>query len=500
LFENKVLLAQQSTISSSCSTMKLWRPFSTAAIAAIGGTCCSASLPHETLYQNNRRRQYHATTFTAFTSPILTDRTLSRLPPHRLSCALSSTSSREDEVGIEKSADTTINDDSDVSASPFATSYHAPVMWKECRDALFSSKRARQRGMMDNDDDSSDKQAGDDDDPHLIFVDGTLGGGGHSESILQQMKPGDVLFGCDVDPTALSTASKRLENYIGGKNYESLPLFVPVQSNFCDLASVLPSIQHPITQEPILPEDGVDGILLDLGVSSHQIDTAERGFAFMKDGPLDMRMSAGEGNEEFSPASVTSQGGMGFTAADICNEFDEFELQRILKMYGDEPRAKKIARSIVEHRPLATTGHLIEAVAAVTPERAKSKRMGRTASLARVFQSLRIVVNQEDMVLEKALLEMSPALIRPGGHLVVLSYHSMEDRAAKRAIRDGTVKAQKRRVREERDIYGNYIGIPRPWKSIGKRIKAREEEVAVNVRARSATLRVGERQISSEKK
>lgn len=368
---------------------------------------------------------------------------------------------------------------SDEIASPFATSYHAPVMWKESRDALIQCQRGKQRQ------DGSSEES-------LIFVDGTLGGGGHSEAILQCLHPGDVVFGCDVDPAALSTASKRLEKYT--RQDDSLPHFVPVQSNFCDLASMLPSIQHPITKETFV-EDGVDGILLDLGVSSHQIDTAERGFAFMKDGPLDMRMSAGKGNEDFS--STVSRG-MGITAADVCNEFDEAELSRILKVYGDEPRARKIASSIAENRPLSTTGDLIDAVAAVTPERAKKRRMGRTATLARVFQSLRIVVNQEDTVLEKALTEMSPALVRPGGRLVVLSYHSMEDRAAKRAIRDGTVRA-KRRVQEERDIYGNYIGTPRPWKSVGKRITASEEEVALNSRARSATLRVGERQDTSKK-
>lgn len=118
--------------------------------------------------------------------------------------------------------------------------------------------------------------------------------------------------------------------------------------------------------------------------------------------------------------------------------------------------------------------------------------MGRTATLARVFQSLRIVVNQEDAVLEKALTEMAPALLRPGGRLVVLSYHSMEDRATKRVMRDGTIKRHGRQ--DERDMYGNYIGVPKPFRTLGKPQKAREEEVKQNSRARSATLRVAERQ------
>jgi 16S rRNA (cytosine1402-N4)-methyltransferase len=336
----------------------------------------------------------------------------------------------------------------------FATSYHAPVMCQECVDSLLQCQRADQ-------------------DLPLIFVDGTLGGGGHSAAILERLRPGDVLFGVDVDPAALATASERLAPYVSADPSEK-PLFVPVQSNFRDLASVIPTILHPTTHEPIVKE-GVDGILLDLGVSSHQIDTAERGFAFMKDGPLDMRM-----------------GGRGLSAADICNQFDENELRRILKVYGDEPRAKSIAQSIIKRRPLATTNDLVEAVAAVTPARAKSRRMGRTASLARVFQSLRIVVNQEDVVLDKALTEMCPALVRPGGRLVVLSYHSMEDRYAKRTIRDGAIEWRGTQ-QDERDIYGNYAGVPKPWRRVGKRQKAPDEEVELNPRARSATLRVGER-------
>lgn len=338
-------------------------------------------------------------------------------------------------------------------AGEFATDYHAPVMLKECIDSLLGCPRTSSR----------------------IFVDGTLGGGGHSSALLQQLAPGDVLFGCDVDPEALATACDRLKEYMDHDLREK-PLFVAVESNFCDLATKLPTILHPATNKPIV-SDGVDGILLDLGVSSHQINTPERGFAYLRDGPLDMRMGA------------NTSGGM--TAADILNEFHVDEIRHILKQYGDEPRAKTISMSIVDHRPLTTTKDLVEAVAAVVPEYArKGRRMGRSATLARVFQSMRIVVNREYEVLAKALMEMCPALVRPGGRLVVLSYHSMEDRATKRVMRDGTLEI---RMSHERDMYGNYIGIPRPWKRLGKSQKASAQEVEINSRARSATLRVAER-------
>ena len=348
----------------------------------------------------------------------------------------------------------------------FATSYHAPVMWKECINALLDCNRSRARA----------KEDGGDGKP-LIFVDGTLGGGGHSNALLEQLEPGDVVFGCDVDPDALKIASDRLKEYMN-HNGDQRPLFVPIQSNFCDIASAIPKVLHPTTQQPISKGEA-DGILLDLGVSSHQINVPERGFAFMKDGPLDMRMG---GSEK-----------AGVTAADICNEFDHRELQRIFSVYGDEPRAKTVAKAVIDHRPLHTTGALVKAISSVTPAFAKNKRHGRTATCARIFQSLRIVVNNEDAVLRKVLSEACPDLLRPGGRLVVLSYHSMEDRATKRIMRDGTLD-KKKYSDDERDMYGNYIGPPKPFKPMGKRQKATEDEVNVNSRARSAVLRVAERQ------
>eukprot|EP00527_Entomoneis_sp_CCMP2396_P004933 CAMPEP_0198142880 /NCGR_PEP_ID=MMETSP1443-20131203/5564_1 /TAXON_ID=186043 /ORGANISM="Entomoneis sp., Strain CCMP2396" /LENGTH=325 /DNA_ID=CAMNT_0043805995 /DNA_START=135 /DNA_END=1109 /DNA_ORIENTATION=- len=318
----------------------------------------------------------------------------------------------------------------------FDTGYHAPVMWKECISALLGGDRYQ--ACKDNP--GTGTSSG-------VFLDGTLGGGGHASALLKNLQPGDIVVGCDVDSDALATASQRLSDYLGSKANE-LPLFLPVRSNFCELASVLSSLEHPVTNEPLNLVGSVDGILLDLGVSSYQIDTPERGFAFMKDGPLDMRM----GRER------------GLTAADLCNELDQRELQRILKTYGDEPRARRIAQSIVERRPLTTTKDLVAAVSAVTPDFVKkSRRLGRTATLARVFQSIRIMVNQEDKVLNQALSEMCPALLRPGGRLAVLSYHSLEDRPTKRIIRDGTLYPT--RQTNEKDMYGNFVGTPRPFRA-----------------------------------
>ena len=379
----------------------------------------------------------------------------------------------------------------------FSTSYHAPVMVNECLDALLDCKRGRIRNpnpksykkkktkkVKPDKEQLNESLEQLSNPPPLIFVDGTLGGGGHSNALLERLRPGDILFGCDVDPNALKTASERLCDYMNHSGDEK-PLFVPVKTNFGDLAQTLPSVLHPNTGEPILgsaddDNSGVDGILLDLGVSSHQIDEPERGFSFMRDGPLDMRMG-----------SDSTSGGL--TAADICNEFDAEELQRLFSVYGDEPRAKTIAKAIVQHRPLHTTGELAEAIASVTPTFAKNKRYGKTATCARVFQSLRIVVNNEDGVLGKVLSEACPSLLRPGGMLVVMSYHSMEDRATKRIMRDGTLELTKR-SREEKDIYGNYVGPPKPFKPVQKRRKATEDEIERNPRARSAILRVAERQ------
>lgn len=396
------------------------------------------------------------------------------------------------EEAIFLTTSTTTEEEDATLSSPFATSYHAPVMWKECINGLLGCVRAQQRKQQQEEDDDNDG---------LIFLDGTLGGGGHSESLLEQLHSGDIVIGCDVDPQAITTASQRLSKYM--QNDPNLPAFIPIQSNFAQLTQVI--LSSSTTNYPKRDNDNddkieksnniiplkwnsIDGILLDLGVSSYQIDTPERGFAFMKDGPLDMRMGAAA-NDNINKSS--SQ--LGLTAADLCNELDENELSKVFKQYGDEPRSRIIAQSIIEHRPLTTTQDLYNAVAAVTPAFNKqSKRKGRTATLARIFQSLRIVVNHEDHVLEQVLEETCPTLLREGGRLVVLSYHSMEDRKVKRLMRDGTTH-KVYNTGQDRDIFGKYIGPPRPFKPIGKFQKASDEEVAINPRARSATLRIAER-------
>lgn len=266
------------------------------------------------------------------------------------------------------------------ASTEFATEYHAPVMPTECIQALLKQgiwaelledKKTRWRkkrsiveakrrrlGYIDDIDEEDNKDENaevsdietsevngstNDNTKPRLFIDGTLGGGGHSQAILEQLNPGDVLIGCDVDPEALSTASNRLVNYLGTREYildrhddgaacgweQSRPMFIPVQSNFRNLISVLSKVRHPKTGRLMLgdrdssknnsdaSEDkeiefpaGANGMLLDLGVSSHQIDTPDRGFAFMKDGPLDMRMS---GNSLISSRTTSSS----LTAADV---------------------------------------------------------------------------------------------------------------------------------------------------------------------------------------
>lgn len=350
--------------------------------------------------------------------------------------------------------------------SNFASTYHTPVMYQECIRALLSSSSSSSS--------TDTAKTG-----PRIFVDGTLGGGGHSEALLRELQTGDLVIGCDVDQQAIDTATQRLRQYTAVDNNDNnsalpstttnLPTFQTIHSNFANL--------HKTLSPELL--GNIDGILLDLGVSSHQIDVGERGFSINQDGPLDMRMDA------------TGKTGASLTAAHICNEFDAREIQRLLQVYGDEPRARRIAQAIVEHRPLQTTGDLVTAVSSVVPAFAKKgRRMGRSATMARVFQSLRITVNQELQMLEQALLEMAPTVLKPGGRLVVLSYHSLEDRITKRVMRDGTLE----KVRHvEKDLYGNSIGPPKPFRTMGKKLKATEEEVERNARARSATLRVAER-------
>ena len=389
-------------------------------------------------------------------------------PSHYGSIAPPSSSSSE----CEEENDNSSQNIASKSIARFATDYHAPVMWRECVAALLQTTEDDLDNRHHHQQPSVAEEDGSVQPPQpqqpRIFIDGTLGGGGHSQALLQHLRHGDVVYGCDVDSEALRTAGERLGEYMDD-SCPHLPRFVPVAGNFGHLH------ENPVLQSASLT-GRVDGILLDLGVSSHQIDTPSRGFTFQGDGPLDMRMD---------PASTPLR------ASDVCNEFDEGQLAQLFWRHSDEPKARKIAKAIVERRPLQTTSDLQAAVASVTPAFCKeSRRNGRTATTARVFQALRIAVNREDTVLERALTVMAPTLLKPGGRLVVLSYHSLEDRAAKRVMRDGGVTAAARH--RERDVYGNDVTI-RPFRPLGKARKASSEEVTVNPRARSAVLRVGER-------
>lgn len=232
-----------------------------------------------------------------------------------------------------------------------------------------------------------------------IYVDGTLGGGGHSLRILNA-GAGRVI-GIDRDTDALAAASERLALWGGS--------FTPVHDNFKNVTSVLSS----------LGVDAIDGGLLDLGVSSYQLDEASRGFSYMHDAPLDMRMDKESG----------------FSAYDVLNTYDEKALTDIFYEYGEEKWSKRIAQFIVSRReksPLKTTGELVEIIESAIPKGARASG-GHPAK--RVFQAVRIEVNGELRILEQALRDFVQAL-KPGGRLAVITFHSLEDRITKNTFRD----------------------------------------------------------------
>jgi len=284
--------------------------------------------------------------------------------------------------------------------------------------------------------------------PGKLFVDGTLGGGGHSEAFL---KAGARVIGLDQDPQALAFAGERLTEY--GERFHS------VRANFEEIGSVL---DH-------LGIAGIDGALLDIGVSSWQLDTPERGFSFQENGPLDMRMN---------PDAPLS-------AADLVNTAPEAELIRIFREYGEETAARRIAHRIVrdrETRPLETTFDLVRSVEKVNPRR------GRTHPATKVFQALRIAVNRELDVLHTALAAFS-ARLNPGGRLGVITFHSLEDRIVKQYFKTGSAEWLDRpewpAPRRNPDFQFHLL-TPKP-------VVASEEEQSQNPRSRSAKLRVVEK-------
>lgn len=304
------------------------------------------------------------------------------------------------------------------------TDYHVPIMLAECVDGLAIR-------------------------PDGVYVDLTFGGGGHSRGILEHL-PSGKLYGFDQDPDTQAN--------IAGLDRDR---FEWIQANFRFAKKFLKL--HGVTQ--------VDGIMADLGISSHQIDQAERGFSTRLDGPLDMRMD---------------QSG-DLSAASVVNEYAEAELIRVLRTYGELRNAKGIAQEIIRMRAsgqIESTKQLGDGLVKYAPDHRHAK------FLAQIFQAIRIEVNDELGAL-KEMLQDTTKLLKPGGRLVILTFHSLEDRLVKQYMKAGNFSGE-----AEKDFYGNplvpFVPITR------KPITANQQEMAANGRARSAKLRVAERTDKAE--
>lgn len=287
------------------------------------------------------------------------------------------------------------------------------------------------------------------------YVDGTFGRGGHSRAILEQLNSAGRLIAIDRDPQAIESAAPVLVND---------PRLTLIRSEFANLATCIGD--RGLTGQ-------VDGLLLDLGVSSPQLDQAERGFSFLRDGPLDMRMD---------PDSGVSAGAWLKTV-------EERELKRVLKKYGDERHAARIARAIVAARaqaPIRRTSELASVVEQAVPA-GRPKRGPRKHPATKTFQAIRIFINNELEQLEAALSQCI-GLLAVGGRLCVISFHSLEDRMVKRFIRNASREAEQ---------YRGMPNVPPEFqprlKPVGKVITATADEIAANVRSRSARLRIAER-------
>ncbi len=296
-----------------------------------------------------------------------------------------------------------------------------------------------------------------------IYVDGTLGGGGHSLAMLRALVDagffdGSLLIGIDQDDAALREATAKL------KGYETRAVLV--KGNFADIGRIVARVSSEKGLEP-----KVAGILLDLGVSSFQIDTADRGFSYMREGPLDMRMD--------SCAAVT--------ASDIVNTYEERELAKLFYIYGEEPRSRSIARAIVAYRQKnGLVGSTKELADIIRGNAHGGERVIKT--LSRVFQALRIEVNAELDVLRRALYDGIDCLDEHG-RMAVITYHSLEDRIVKRVFAE--------KARSDWGPKGVGLREPLAWGSVlsvtRKPLMATPQEIAVNSRARSAKLRVIEK-------
>jgi len=297
--------------------------------------------------------------------------------------------------------------------------YHVPVLCKAVLEGLITDREG-------------------------VYVDATVGGGGHSAAILDELGPSARLIGIDRDPDAIEACQAR---------FAADQRFTLLKGNFAQMSELLGDVGIA----------KVDGILLDLGVSSHQINTPSRGFSYRADGPLDMSMDR-------DPEA---------TAADFVHFATESELADVLRRFGEEPRSRKVAAAIIRARPLTTTRELADAVASAVPHRDHVK------TLSRVFQAIRIAVNGELDALERALFS-AVDLLKPGGRIAVISYHSLEDRRTKFFCRSGNLKGE-----QVKDLYGNLLS---PLRLITRRaIVPDAEEERANPRSRSSRLRIAER-------
>ena len=298
------------------------------------------------------------------------------------------------------------------------TTYHIPVMLHECIEGLKIN-------------------------PDGVYVDVTFGGGGHSQEIYKQLSSNGKLIVFDQDPDAKAN-SWEADN------------FFFIAANFAFISNHL----------RMMGIKNVDGILADLGVSSHQFDEETRGFSIRANAPLDMRMNK---NGELS-------------ALVVVNEYDEFELVKIFRSYGELSNARRIAGEIVksrESKKIKTTNDLMDVLSKCAPKFKEHK------FFAQVFQAIRIEVNQELDVLEK-FLEQTESCIKPGGRLVVMSYHSLEDRLVKNYMKRGSIHGE-----ITKDFFGNVL---KPFSEVNRHpIIPNEEEIERNTRARSAKLRIAER-------
>lgn len=301
--------------------------------------------------------------------------------------------------------------------------YHVPVLLKESVDALITNTSG-------------------------TYIDATYGGGGHSAEILSRLSPDGRLIAFDRDSDALA----------GGVDDPRLTL---IHNNFRFVHNFALLEAHKAARD--FRECGVDGILADLGVSSHQFDTAERGFSFRYDAPLDMRMN--------TQAELT--------AADVVNTYGQDELEQIFRLYGEVENSRRLAALVVAAREkgqIRTTGDLDAAIKPVLPPYAEHKY------LAKVYQALRIEVNQEMRSLGR-FLDGAAKSLKPGGRLVVITYHSLEDRMVKNYIKTGNTEGK-----EVKDMFG---AINAPLEAVNRKpLVPAENEIAANTRARSAKLRV----------